>query len=417
MKELILYSNTNTYDKVMHFLYETYTDSFNSFEYVSETFVKNYEYGRRCNKLSEMVRVCNPVDTTVEIDFDNSKVNIQIMTLKKGNNDDIKLLRSVGCNTMEEIIYKRILFSSEKLDTIFKLIDDSNKYCKEIINESKKQNKKTLNISYWKKDYWNFISQNPKRSIETLYLKKGVKEEIINKIENFFLESTREEYINNGIPYKNVFMLYGIPGSGKTSTITTIASYFDCHIYIIPISKEITDYDLISAISYMNDDPSEDAPKKSTIIVIEDIDSIFTDRKKGDDNNGVSLQGLLNCFDGFACVEGTLLFITANKPDVIDNAMLRSCRVDYMYEFDYADKYQSESIFNQIIKDKENNQFDSFYKLIKNRKYTTAMLQEFLFYNRNSTNINGLINDFYKIIDRNNPNYFNNTASNDKLYS
>ena len=152
MKELILYSNTNTYDKVMHFLYETYTDSFNSFEYVSETFVKNYEYGRRCNKLSEMVRVCNPVDTTVEIDFDNSKVNIQIMTLKKGNNDDIKLLRSVGCNTMEEIIYKRILFSSEKLDTIFKLIDDSNKYCKEIINESKKQNKKTLNISYWKKD-------------------------------------------------------------------------------------------------------------------------------------------------------------------------------------------------------------------------------------------------------------------------
>ena len=45
------------------------------------------------------------------------------------------------------------------------------------------------------------------------------------------------------------------------------------------------------------------------------------------------------------------------------------------------------------------------------------MLQEFLFYNRNSTNINGLINDFYKIIDRNNPNYFNNTASNDKLYS
>ena len=212
-------------------------------------------------------------------------------------------------------------------------------------------------------------------------------------------------------------MLYGIPGSGKTSTITTIASYFDCHIYIIPISKEITDYDLISAISYMNDDPSEDAPKKRTIIVIEDIDSIFTDRKKGDDNNGVSLQGLLNCFDGFACVEGTLLFITANKPDVIDNAMLRSCRVDYMYEFDYADKYQSESIFNQIIKDKENNQFDSFYKLIKNRKYTTAMLQEFLFYNRNSTNINGLINDFYKIIDRNNPNYFNNTASNDKLYS
>ena len=78
MKGIVLYSNTNTYDKIMHYLYEKYTDHFNIFEYVSETFVKNYEYGRRCNKLSEIVRICNPLDSNIDIDFNDLKINVKI---------------------------------------------------------------------------------------------------------------------------------------------------------------------------------------------------------------------------------------------------------------------------------------------------------------------------------------------------
>ena len=107
----------------------------------------------------------------------------------------------------------------------------------------------------------------------------------------------------------------------------------------------------------------------------EDIDAIFTDRKKGDDDNGVTLQGLLNCFDGFACVEGTLLFITANKPEVIDNALLRSCRVDHKYELGYADEYQTKFIFEKMAPANDKQSFKKFYNLVKNKEYTTAMLQ------------------------------------------
>ena len=129
----------------------------------------------------------------------------------------------------------------------------------------------------------------------------------------------------------------------------------DTDVYVIPISKELTDYGLIDAISYL-----EEKEDKKRIIVIEDIDSIFTDRKKGDDDNGITLQGLLNCFDGFACVEGTLLFITANKPEVIDEVwLLRSCRIDHRYELDYADEYQSKFIFEKMApkgdKDEQNS--------------------------------------------------------------
>ncbi len=37
-------------------------------------------------------------------------------------------------------------------------------------------------------------------------------------------------------------ILWGPPGTGKTTAITTTASHFDCDIYTIPITKELSDY-------------------------------------------------------------------------------------------------------------------------------------------------------------------------------
>ena len=110
--------------------------------------------------------------------------------------------------------------------------------------------------------------------------------------------------------------------------------------------------------------------------------------------------------DGFSCIEGTLLFITANNPEILDQALIRSCRIDYKYELGYADKYQTECIFCKLfLQEKEN--FKKFYNLIKNKEYTTAMLQEFLFFNRRCDDIYSKIELFYKIIQENNPTNYN----------
>ena len=93
-----------------------------------------------------------------------------------------------------------------------------------------------------------------------------------------FLRKTRDTYLSFGMPYKCVIMLYGAPGTGKTTTISSIASHFDCDIYTsLPITKELSDYAMIDAFSGIND--KED---KKHIVVIEDIDSIFNaeERKK-----------------------------------------------------------------------------------------------------------------------------------------
>ena len=59
--------------------------------------------------------------------------------------------------------------------------------------------------------------------------------------------------------------------------------------------------------------------------------------------------------------------------------------------------------------------FPKFYKLIKNRKYTTAMLQEFLFFNRKKDTIYNNIDDFFKIIDSNSSDHFEK-KNKDNLY-
>ena len=63
----------------------------------------------------------------------------------------------------------------------------------------------------------------------------------------------------------------------------------------------------------------------------------------------ITLQALLNCLDGHTCVEGTLLFMTANNPEKMDYAMVRSCRVDFKLELGYADEYQTKCIFETIM--------------------------------------------------------------------
>ena len=100
-----------------------------------------------------------------------------------------------------------------------------------------------------------------------------------------------------------------------------------------------------------------------------------------------------------------MLFLTANKPEVLDYAMIRSCRIDNKIKLDYADKYQTKNMFNVFLPDQK-DKFNDFYNEIRHKEYTTAMLQEFLFYNRKCENILELIDKFNDIVEKNDPKRF-----------
>jgi len=414
MNTLIFYPVDSHYNIILEYLYDKYPDKITNFVYSNECLSSQLEYRFRRYKDRQSVKSILPHDCDFtfhkELDEEDIEFQCQLEVIYKELVPET-YYHSLGHDGGEDRILKRLTLSSPKKESLVKLIDVAKETIKKKHEENKKSTNDTIRIYYFRKEYWNMLAKAPKRPIETLYLKEGEKETLISMVEEFFHDETRDVYLSFGMPYKHIVMLYGVPGSGKTSTITTLASHFDCDIYTIPITKELTDYGLIDAFSYIND--KED---KKRIIVLEDIDCTFDcERKEGDEKNMITLQALLNCLDGHTCVEGTLLFMTANKPEKMDSAMVRSCRIDYKLELGYADEYQTNAIYDTFLP-KQSEHFKKFYQRISHMKVTTAMLQEFLFYNRKCENILDHMKQFMDIVEKNNPKELSAEKKEDNLY-
>src|SRR5882757_6395328 len=74
--------------------------------------------------------------------------------------------------------------------------------------------------------------------------------------------------MQSGIPFRRGYLLYGAPGSGKTSIIHSLAGELGLDIYIISLSKNgLDDSTLNSLISSL---------PEQCIAIMEDIDAAFT---------------------------------------------------------------------------------------------------------------------------------------------
>jgi hypothetical protein len=401
---LSLYNYQDRFEDVSNYIYDRYPDKIRDFHYTEEMVYSFTEWrNRRKEKPRKMRTFCpNRCSIRVNHTYEGTEYPIQIrarpVTDDLGNG--VKVMEEGCCHSSEETFVKELTLRAESKDILVDFVDKGVKHMKDKKKECRDSGKDTMCIYYYKDDFWTLLSKTPKRSSDTIYLKEGVKDAMMEKVSDFFSEDTRDVYVKYGIPYKSVCMIHGPPGTGKTSLIKSISSELDCDLYVLPITKTMLDTNFIDAFAYINDTSDKDR-----IIVIEDIDTLFEERKEGDKENGITMQGFLNCMDGFTCMEGTMLFLTANKPEVLDNAMIRSCRVDHKLELGYADKYQTQQMFEVFLPDQK-EKFPEFYKFIKHKEYTTAMLQEFLFYNRDSEDILAIKEQFKDIIDKNSSKHF-----------
>lgn len=402
---LVYFSNETYFYHIINHIYKNYPDKINDITYNEDRVYTYNDWRYRSRKNSEHIKVKKVTPDLFNFTINHKykgnyiPLSFKLVYLKENENEILRFKQAKDCST-EDIILKKLIISCENKDLLIDLMDEYKKNITDELNKYKKESKETIRIYYYQKDYWNLLSKSPKRSIDTLYLKKGDKQLLLDKVTEFYSDNMRDIYLSYGIPYKCVNMIYGPPGTGKTSLIKSIASEFNADVFILPITKDMLDTDLVGAFSYINDQESE-----KRIIVIEDIDTLFDERKEGDNQNGITLQGFLNCLDGFTCIEGTMLFITANKPEVLDYAFIRSCRIDYKLKLDYADKYQIKSMYEKFIPEQV-DKFEDFYSLIRHKEITTAALQEFLFYNRKCENIIELVDQFYDILDKNDPKNF-----------
>ena len=248
-----------------------------------------------------------------------------------------------------------------------------------------------VTVYIWDEHFWETLEKSTSRKLSTIYL-DGKEIEIFDKIKDFKSEETESLYKDFGIPYKYNIMFHGVPGTGKTSLVFSIASELKMNIAIMSFTQDMTDTTLMRCFRRI---------PENCILVIEDIDSLFESRKKNDDlKNSITFSGLLNTMDGIAHVDKQIIIMTTNHPLVLDPALKRPGRVDMSFEFKYATKSQVKTMFERFLpKQKEN--FTAFYKEIKHINITTAMLQHFFFGNRLKENILEHVEELKKIASEN----------------
>jgi SpoVK/Ycf46/Vps4 family AAA+-type ATPase len=114
--------------------------------------------------------------------------------------------------------------------------------------------------------------------------------------------------------------------------------------------------------------------------------------------NHITMNGILNCLDGFNNPEGLIVIMTTNFPDKLDDALLRSGRIDLNIELTYLDKFQARNMFLSFFNNEE--YFELMWDNIKKCSVEPATLMQFLFNNRHDDNISTKFEDFYKIVEK-----------------
>ena len=158
---------------------------------------------------------------------------------------------------------------------------------------------------------------------------------------------------------------------------------------IVSFTPTMTDVELINILRNFVDDANvlDNNKQTKSLLIFEDIDCIFKERKSNDENrNSITFSGLLNALDGIVTDE-IICFITTNYKKNLDSALLRPGRIDYVMHFDYAVKEQIINIYKDFTNTQKtiqeldiNNLSNIFYDACcsLNIKITTALLQQYL---------------------------------------
>ena len=259
-----------------------------------------------------------------------------------------------------------VLMTEVSFEVLINFLKDAMDYYKDhILN--RKNDEKSVSCWIFNDGGWEKLNSHTQRKMATIYLEKKKKDVILKDIRKFKEKKTLKRYLELGIRYKRNYLFSGYPGTGKSSLSYAIASELEMDIAIISFGPTVTDVSLAKALKYI---------PKNTILLLEDIDALFKERKSDDFKNMISFSGLLNCLDGILFKEGLVTIMTTNYKKRLDPALHRPGRVDYVMDFGYSTENEIRMMYNMYYPDKK-EMFDKFYSRIKTTDLTMAFVQEY----------------------------------------
>jgi hypothetical protein len=239
-------------------------------------------------------------------------------------------------------------------------------------------------------DYHEWIKNDQyyKRNQDTLYLPKDVKENLIEDVDNFYYNSEISNFYKVlNIPQSRVYLFYGYPGTGKTTTSCVIASKLNLDICTLDFTNNIDDAVFRKSMKRL---------PENSIFLIEDIDHLFSPQKTNDEHrHSITFSGLLNILDGISKVKKLICIITCNNIDVLDKTLLR--RIDYSVEFKKGvTEEQLSSFAKELPLNMDTNKFVRFFK---SKDTTINVIQKWILINLNrliekKVEISDILNEF-----------------------
>ena len=181
----------------------------------------------------------------------------------------------------------------------------------------------------------------------------GIEEakEELQEIVDFLKDPKRFQKLGGRIP-KGV-LLVGPPGTGKTLLAKAIAGEANVPFFSISGSDFVEMFVGVGA-SRVRDMFEQGKKSAPCIIFIDEIDAVgrsrFSGIGGGHDEREQTLNALLVEMDGFDTQEGIILIAATNRPDVLDNALLRPGRFDRQVYVDLPGLEGRENILKIHVK-------------------------------------------------------------------
>ena len=206
-----------------------------------------------------------------------------------------------------------------------------------------------------------------------------------------FDEKMKERFKKHYMKFKRGILLHGPPGNGKSTLIAWIRSLFQSVVQHKRYDQSVFTWDDIESDSFLERDRS-----KKSLYILEDIDTMLTQRDKTIyDKRGSAFSKVLNLLDGAMYQDNYIVIMTANNPDIMDEALARDGRCDEKILIDYPTLELKNEYIKDLIKPlvpKKDFDMAKFKKILETKDVPFATLDNI----RKKIFIYGNINDAIK---------------------